>query len=190
MGEVTLAVDHGGDLWISYGSQGPSDIYFAVGPDMPPPVGTVLGDDTITVVQHYFIVNGACAGQPPSTTPPPVGSYSDSTTTATTRTSTTSTTPTPTPLPAGSNYICESNSQTNPSVEKKSFAKKLWDKGNWIPYATSRSLGSTRIGGGYSLICNPLRSHLKFTVGKWVDGSGRQVGFLDQDHYSRVVSGV
>lgn len=187
IGEVKLAVQNGGDLWISAGSGG--TIYFTVDPDTPPSTGTQLPNgDTIVAQQHYHVTDGVCAGQPPSTTPPPVGSYPSSTTTATTtETTTTSTSSIVTPLPSNQAYICESNSQTNPSVETKKHAKKLWDKGNWIPYATTVAIGSTKIGGGLSLICDPLKHHLKFTVGKWVNDIGTRVGFLDLRQYPVVI---
>jgi hypothetical protein len=79
--------------------------------------------------------------------------------------------------------ICESNSQIKPSVETRVLAKKLWDKGNFVPYAAKGVSGGTKIGKGYSLICNRLHFHLHFTEGRWVNSRGAKVRYLDLGHY-------
>lgn len=183
LGILAAAADGGGDLWVSRGSSG--TVYFTIPPSTPAALGAVLPNgDTIVSIDHYVIANGVCPGQQPSTTPPPIGSYPSTTTTATT-TSVTTTAPTPSPV-ADPTYICESQGIT-PSVETRAFAYRLWDKGNFVPYAVKGSYGSTKIGNGYSLICDPYHFGLHFTQKMWVNDRGVKVGYLDLGHYPVVV---
>lgn len=181
LASLDQAVQYGGQLWIEYSSNGGVSVLAA--PNQPPTVGETAWDGgKITLVVPATVTAGACgssgntttATTPTTTAAPPV-------TTAPVTTTTISLS-----LPAGQAYICESNTQTEPSVETRRFAYRLWDKGNFVPYAAHGSYGGLQVGD-YSLICNPYHFRLKLTQGKWVNDDGDQVSYLDLGQYPVVV---